>query len=119
MQSTLSIGDKITVSLKSTSGTNLTITHTGMTAEVNGAEHTETGAEIHMGGRPVNISLRVPTAIGVDRKGRAHAIHCWYGKWVGAYHRTVQFCREWEMADGSDLSPEMTVIADAALATCH
>lgn len=112
----LSIGDKITACLKSSGGTNLTITHVGFTSEVNGAEMTE-GRKVKemIGGQPVNTSLRVPTAIGRDKDGNLRAIHYWYGKWIGAYHRMLQFSREWETLDGQLLTPEMAALADKSL----
>jgi hypothetical protein len=121
-KSRLKPGQKITVCLRSTGGTKLTVTHAGMTAEVNGAELVRSAARQYVvaqyiGGMPVNVSRRVPAAIAVDSRGRSHAIHFWYDRWIGAYHRKLQFCREWEMADGSDLPPDIAAIADAALAT--
>lgn len=113
-------GMLIRVPLESTSARTLTVLYTGMTVEVNGVDLTRgkdgvwrsTGS---MGGYQLNTAKRVPTAICQDSKGHLHAIHFWHYRWIGAYHRTLQFCREWEMRDGSDLTPEMAALADKAL----
>lgn len=118
------IGDVVNVPLKSTSAKCLTVTHCDMTAEVNGAELRENAQGQWViaqtcGGVPVNIALRVPCIIGVDSKGRSHAAFLWYDKWLGAHHRKIQFCREWETASGDDLDPEFGQFVDAALASSH
>lgn len=116
------IGDVINVPLKSTSAARLTVTHTDMTAEVNGAELRENAQgqwviAQTVGGMLVNISRRVPCIVGTDSKGNSHAAFLWYDKWLGAYHRKLQSCRDWETLDGEELTPEMAAIADAALTT--
>lgn len=115
-------GTVITAALHSTGGTKLTVTHSGFTAEVNGAELRKNPAgqyvvKQYVAGVPLNASRRVPTLIATDAKGKPHALHYWYDKWIGAYHRKLQFSREWETLDGQLLTPEMAAIADQALAT--
>jgi len=116
------IGDTLNVALHSTGAAKLTITHTGMTAEVNGAELRDNGQgqwviAATYSGMPVNTSLRVPVCLATDAVGRTHAIALWYDKWLGIHHRKLQFCREWETADGSDLDPEFAAFVDAVLAS--
>jgi hypothetical protein len=116
----IEVGDKIRVALKSSGATILTIQHVGFTAEVNAPELKKTGLiwdnATEVGGIPVNFSQRVPAAIGVDSNGKSYAVYFWYHRWLGAWHRTIQFSREWETTDGQELSEEMAAIADAALA---
>jgi hypothetical protein len=116
----LKTGDVVTVALKSTSGKRLTITHVGMTADVNGAEMERNANGVYRstgsyGGLLYNTSARVPVAVGLDSKGRKHAVCYWYYRWIGLGHRTIQFCRDWEMDNGDELTPELTAIAYAAL----
>ena len=119
--SSLFVGDVITVPLKSSGGTKLTITASGFTAEVNGAEcealgDGRYGRQKTRGSQVINISLRVPAAIGINKGGITHAIYFWQGSWIGAHHRSLQFSREWEDDAGDLLAPPIAQMVDQALA---
>lgn len=118
----LSPGDAVRIALESTGSAVLTITHTGFTAEVNGAQREDNGdgtwgKQITEEAHVLHTSRRVPAALAMDTAGHPHAIFFWYDTWVGAWHRNIQFSRDWETLDGSDLPPDLAAAADAALRT--
>jgi hypothetical protein len=110
----LSVGEVVSIPLKSTSGMKLKIRHTGLSAEVSG----------NLPWRPYNALLRVPAAIGEDLRGNLHAVVRWPCKldeqdnpiawrWIGIYHRMLSHCREWQLASGEPIASLPAEQADA------